>query len=86
MADGQKNEILKNASERARASGHAGSVEQPKRSEQIAASKHLAPKDGAGTPHRRLRFNKIVLPMAGGSRIVNCFHEDRAGGDGNQEF
>ncbi len=65
MADDLKDEIRENASGPAKASGDAGSVEQHKLSEQIAADKHLASKDGVGSPHRGLRFNKIVPPAAG---------------------
>lgn len=50
MADDLKDEIRENASGPAKASGDAGSVEQHKLSEQIAADKHLASKDGVGKP------------------------------------
>ena len=65
MADDLKDEIRENASGPTKASGDAGSVEQHKLSEQIAADKHLASKDGVGTPHRGLRFNQIMPPAAG---------------------
>lgn len=51
MADDLQDEIRKNASGPAKASGDAGSVEQHKLKDQIAADKHLTGKDlrrGAG--------------------------------------
>lgn len=65
MADNLEDEIRENASGPAKASGDAGSVEQHKLTDQIAADKHLAGKSGVAKPHRGLRFNKIVPPSAG---------------------
>ena len=65
MTDDLKDEIRENASGPAKTSADAGSVEQHKLSEQVAADKHLASKDGVGKSHRGLRFNKIVPPAAG---------------------
>jgi len=65
MADDPKDEIRENAAGPAKASGDAGSVEQHKLTEQIAADKHLAGKNAVSKPNRGLRFNKIVPPSAG---------------------
>ncbi len=63
--DGLKQSIEENAKGPAKASGDAGSVEQHKLTDQIAADKHLAGKDAVAKPHRGLRFNKIGPPSAG---------------------
>ncbi len=55
-------QIRNNASGPAKASGDAGSIEQHKLSEQIAADKHLASKDAVNHKSRGLRFNKLVPP------------------------
>lgn len=60
-----KQSIEENAKGPAKASGDAGSVEQHKLTDQIAADKHLAGKDAVAKPHRGLRFNKLVPPSAG---------------------
>jgi hypothetical protein len=65
MADDLKDEIRENAAGPAKASGDAGSVEQHKLTDQIAADKHLAGKNAVSKPTRGLRFNKIVPPSAG---------------------
>ncbi|GAA4446033.1 hypothetical protein [Novipirellula rosea] len=65
MADDLQDEIRENASGPAKASGDAGSVEQHKLTEQIAADKHLAGKEAVRKANRGLRFNKIVPPSAG---------------------
>ena len=65
MAENLGDEIRKNASGPAKASGDAGSVEQHKLKDQIAADNHLAGKDAVEKPRRGLRFNKIVPPSAG---------------------
>lgn len=65
MADNLEDEIRENASGPAKASGDAGSVEQHKLKDQIAADKHLAGKQAVAKPHRGLRFNKLVPPSAG---------------------
>lgn len=57
--------IRQNAAGPAKASGDAGSVEQHKLTEQIAADKHLAAKEAIGKKNRGLRFNKLVPPGAG---------------------
>ncbi len=63
--DDLKQSIEENAKGPAKASGDAGSVEQHKLTDQIAADKHLAGKDAVAKPHRGLRFNKLVPPSAG---------------------
>ena len=65
MAGNLEDEIRENAKGPAKASGDAGSVEQHKLTDQIAADKHLAGKSAVTKPHRGLRFNKIVPPSAG---------------------
>ena len=55
-------QIRNNASGPAKASGDAGSIEQHKLSDQIAADKHLASKDAVNHKSRGLRFNKLVPP------------------------
>lgn len=65
MADDLQNEIRENAKAPAKVSGDAGSVEQHKLTEQIAADKHLASKEAVTQPKRGLRFNKLVPPGAG---------------------
>ncbi len=62
MANELDDTIRQNAQGPARASGDAGSVEQHKLSDQIAADKHLAGKDAVNKKHRGLRFNKLVPP------------------------
>ena len=64
MADDLQDEIRENAQAPAKVSGDAGSVEQHKLSEQIAADKHLASKEAVTQPKRGLRFNKLVPPGA----------------------
>ena len=64
MADDLQDEIRENAQGPAKVSGDAGSVEQHKLSEQIAADKHLASKEAVTQPKRGLRFNKLVPPGA----------------------
>jgi hypothetical protein len=64
VAETLDDQIQQNASGPAKASGDAGSVEQHKLSEQIAAAKHLASKDAVTKKSRGLRFNKLVPPGA----------------------
>jgi hypothetical protein len=64
MPDDLQSEILENAKGPAKASGDAGSIEQHKLTDQIAADKHLAAKTAVNKPNRGLRFNKIVPPSA----------------------
>ncbi len=64
MAENLEDQIRENASGPAKASGDAGSVEQHKLTEQIAADKHLADKQAVTKPTRGLRFNKLVPPGA----------------------
>lgn len=64
MPQSLDDQIRENASGPAKASGDAGSVEQHKLSEQIAADKHLASKQAVTTKSRGLRFNKFVPPTA----------------------
>ena len=65
MAEEIEDAIRENASGPAKASGDAGSVEQHKLTDQIAADKHLAGKDAVSKSHRGLLFNKFVPPPAG---------------------
>lgn len=58
--------IRQNAQGPAKASGDAGSVEQHKLTDQIAADRHLASKDAVKKGSRGLRFNKLVPPGAAG--------------------
>lgn len=62
MPDDLKDTIAENAKGPAKAAGDAGSVEQHKLSEQIAADKYLASKDAIKTKRRGLQFNKLVPP------------------------
>ena len=62
MAENLEDEILENAQGPAKASGDAGSVEQHKLTDQIAADRYLASKDAAKSKKRGLRFNKLVPP------------------------
>ena len=52
------------ADELDKATGDAGSVEQHKLPDQIAADKYLASKQAAASKRRGLVFNKIVPPGA----------------------
>jgi hypothetical protein len=60
-----KETIRESAKAPAKASGDAGSVEQHKLTEQIAADKYLASKEAVSQKSRGLRFNKLVPPGAG---------------------
>jgi hypothetical protein len=62
MPDNLDESIRENAQGPAKASGDAGSVEQHKLPDQIAADKHLAAKEAVKTKSRGLRFNKLVPP------------------------
>jgi hypothetical protein len=62
VADELQDEIRKNAEGPAKVSGDAGSVEQHKLSEQVAADKYLASKEAAKSKRRGLRFNKFIPP------------------------
>ena len=64
MANDLEDAIRENAQGPAKAAGDAGSVEQHKLSEQIAADKYLASKEAAESKSRGLRFNKLVPPGA----------------------
>ena len=64
MSDNLQETIRENAEGPAKVTGDAGSVEQHKLSEQIAADKHLASKDAVTKSKRGLRFNKLVPPGA----------------------
>jgi hypothetical protein len=64
VPDELDNTIRQSAQGPAKASGDAGSVEQHKLSEQIAADRYLASKGAADKPKRGLRFNKLVPPGA----------------------
>ncbi len=56
--------IRQNAQGPAKAAGDAGSVEQHKLSDQIAADRYLASKEAAKSRRRGLVFNKLVPPGA----------------------
>lgn len=62
MADDLKDTIRENAQGPAKAAGDAGSMEQHKLSDQIAADKYLASKDATKSKRRGLVFNKFVPP------------------------
>ncbi len=64
MSDDLQESIRENAAGPAKAAGDAGSVEQHKLTEQIAADKHLAGKQAVAKASRGLRFNKLVPPGA----------------------
>jgi hypothetical protein len=64
MTDDLDNTIRENAQSPAKASGDAGSVEQHKLSEQIAADRYLKSKEAAKSKRRGLAFNKLVPPGA----------------------
>jgi len=64
MADDLKDTIRENAEGPAKAAGDAGSVEQHKLPDQIAADKYLASKEAAKSKRRGLQFNKLVPPGA----------------------
>lgn len=64
MADDLKDTIRENAQGPAKAAGDAGSMEQHKLPDQIAADKYLASKDAAKSKRRGLVFNKLVPPGA----------------------
>ena len=64
MADSLDDKIRQNAEGPAKAAGDAGSVEQHKLTEQIAADKYLASREAAKSKSRGLRFNKLVPPGA----------------------
>jgi hypothetical protein len=64
MPDDLRDSIRESAKAPAKASGDAGSVEQHKLTEQIAADKYLASKAAASQLKRGLRFNKLVPPGA----------------------
>ena len=56
--------IRENASGPAKASDDAGSVEQHKLTDQIAAAKHLGGNAAMDEPHQGLRFTKLRMPGA----------------------
>jgi hypothetical protein len=62
MTENLDEPIRQNAQGPAKASGDAGSVEQHKLSEQIAAAKFLESKEAVKKPSRGLRFNKLIPP------------------------
>jgi len=64
MADDLKDTIRENAEGPAKAAGDAGSVEQHKLPDQIAADRYLASKEAAKSKKRGLKFNKLVPPGA----------------------
>ncbi len=64
MSDELDNTIRENAKGPAKVAGDAGSVEQHKPSEQVAADRYLASKEAAKSKRRGLRFNKLVPPGA----------------------
>lgn len=64
MADDLEQAIRDNADGPAKASGDAGSVEQHKLPDQIAADRYLASKQAAKSKRLGLRFTRIVPPGA----------------------
>jgi hypothetical protein len=64
MADDLKNSILENAQNPAKVTGDAGSVEQHRLSEQIAADKYLASKTATQSKGLGLKFTKLSPPGA----------------------
>jgi hypothetical protein len=64
MADELDDTIRQNAQGPAKAAGDAGSVEQHKLADQIAADRYLASKEAAKSKRRGLVFNKLVPPGA----------------------
>ena len=64
MADELDDTIRQNAQGPAKAAGDAGSVEQHKLPDQIAADRYLASKEAAKSKRRGLAFNKLVPPGA----------------------
>ena len=64
MTDELDETIRQNAQGPAKVAGDAGSVEQHKPSEQVAADRYLAAKEAAKSKRRGLRFNKLVPPGA----------------------
>lgn len=64
MSDELDETIRQNVQGPAKVAGDAGSVEQHKPSEQVAADRYLASKEATKSKRRGLRFNKIVPPGA----------------------
>ena len=64
MPEELDNTIRQNAQGPAKAAGDAGSVEQHKLPDQIAADRYLASKEAANSKRRGLVFNKLVPPGA----------------------
>ncbi len=62
MPDDLDDAIRDNASGPAKAAGDAGSIEQHKLTDQIAADKYLASKEATKSKRRGLLFNKLVPP------------------------
>ena len=62
MAEDLKDAIRENAEGPAKATGDAGSIEQHKLTDQIAADKYLASKEATRSKRRGLQFNKLVPP------------------------
>ncbi|MEQ8790096.1 MAG: hypothetical protein RIC55_27615 [Pirellulaceae bacterium] len=64
MADELETAIRENAQGPAKAAGDAGSMEQHKLPDQIAADRYLASKEAAKSKRRGLTLNKFVPPGA----------------------
>jgi hypothetical protein len=62
MSESLEDTIRENAEGPAKAAGDAGSMEQHKLTDQIAADKYLASREAAKSKKRGLRFNKFVPP------------------------
>jgi hypothetical protein len=62
MSDDLKDAISENAKGPAKAAGDAGSIEQHKLTDQIAADRYLAAKDATKSKRRGLIFNRFVPP------------------------
>lgn len=64
MADDLDDTIEENAKGPAKVTGDAGSVEQHKLADQVAADRYLASKRAAKSPRLGIRFTKLVPPGA----------------------
>jgi hypothetical protein len=64
MAEELDDTIRQNATGPAKAAGDAGSVEQHRLPDQIAADRYLASKEAAKSKRRGLRLNKLLPPGA----------------------
>ena len=70
MPDDLDDQIRENAAGPAKAYGDAGSIEQHKLTDQIAADKHLAAKKAVAKPNCGVCSNEIVPPS--GNHWLDC--------------